>query len=133
MVSLTKVSRFLSTFVFLSSCLYEFVSYLFLLLAYFPFETLSAATLRPDIYAPMGVAPPKAKGWLSALLGKGLDFIEVPKYAKKQGGLQLKNGLQYGAASGFPEVRDPQSVCSYHCKKLNPRLLIPFSTHVLVS
>ncbi|CDZ98639.1 Aromatic amino acid aminotransferase and related proteins [Phaffia rhodozyma] len=74
--------------------------------AYFPFETLSATTMHPDIYAPMGIEPGKAKSWLASLLGKSLDFIEVPKYAKKQGGLQLKNGLQYGAASGFQILSD---------------------------
>lgn len=70
---------------------------------FFPFETLSSMTLKPDAYQPAGVAP-KQVSWLEKLLGSNLTSIEVPKYGKTRAELQLSSGLQYGAASGFAEL-----------------------------
>lgn len=70
---------------------------------FFPFETLSSMTLKPDAYQPAGVAPKQVR-WLEKLLGSNLTSIEVPKYGKTRAELQLSSGLQYGAASGFAEL-----------------------------
>lgn len=71
---------------------------------FFPFETISASTLSPDTFAPAGVPPRKPLTWFESLFKNGLTFIETPKYGKKAGDLQLKDALQYGAASGLPKL-----------------------------
>lgn len=71
---------------------------------FFPFETLSALTLDPAIYAPMGVQPPKPKSWLEGLFASPFHFIETKKYQKDPMDLQLSSALQYGGGAGSSQL-----------------------------